>query len=70
MNVLEFVFLVDILLLQMIKSTNDIQVSSVLTGLHVAKFFVCIQTADFLDVIEYHRGCGRAIKVEQNLHSY
>ena len=38
-NVLEFVFLVDILLLQMIKSTNDIQVSSVLRGLHVAKIF-------------------------------
>ena len=27
--------------------------------------FIHIQIADFLDVIEYQRGCGKAIKVEK-----
>lgn len=80
-NVMEFAFLVNILLLLMIKSTDDIQVRSVCVSSScvtccdikingkkpncwlLTEF--CLQTVDFLDVIEYQRGCGKAIKVEQ-----
>ena len=45
-NILEFVFLVDILLLQMIKSTNDIQVRLNSYILRTLVINYCLQAAD------------------------
>ena len=82
-NVLEFAFLVDILLLQMIKSSNDIQVKlGSICMLHVqvcaveiydkiyksvgnVDFSIYMQITDFSNVIEYQRGCGKAVRVDR-----